>query len=304
MQKLLVPLMLSMLVTGCATTSLNNVESFNFIYYKKLANESNNIKNTKAFLAENNIKFNIYSIVDNVNTGSFGSILINGKRISFANKENNVWYKERSIDLENNELSSFYFRNNDRDIVKPLKNGKYFNTVYCADFTHAELSPNNETLVFPFTYLLTAMTKDNVQLAYSTSKSWNCDGYEFGDVIYKKTIRVSSTLNSARTTYDLKKGETVLNDSDKFNLITGDAIKKASIEKLNDAEMLQAWKDYLVTVNNSTNEVKVKQETKPVIKQEPAAELNGLDDAKYNCKELGFKAGSKEFGNCVFKLAK
>jgi hypothetical protein len=304
MKKLLLQLLVLMLFNGCSAKLYNGVESYNFNYYKKLANESTNIKNIKAFLTENSIRFNTYSIVDDLANGSFGSVLIDGKKWSFAYNETNTWVKDIILDFDNTELASFYFQNKDIDIVKPLKNGKYFYMVSCADLTHAELSQNNEAIVLPFTYLVTAMTKDKIQLTNSLVKNWNCDGYEFGEVIYKKNIRVSSNINSLKSTYEFKKGETILFDYDKLFIITGDAISKASYEKLNDAEMLQAWKDYLVTVNNSTNDVEIKQGIKPIIKEESASEFTGLDDAKNNCKELGFKVGSKEFGNCVLKLAK
>lgn len=294
-------LLVVFMIVGCAANG-NSIEGFSDAYYKKLASNSNNVKNTKVFLAENKIKFHTFTIDDNAQSGSFGSILMNGVRQSFVNTGFNEWVKANNIELERNELSSFYFENSALDKVNPLKNGKYFSIVSCADFTHAELGLNNETLVLPFTYMLTVMTKDNFQFVSSTTKFWNCDGYEFGDVIYKKNIKVSTTFNSVKVTYDLKKGSTVISDQDKISTIAKDAIMKASIEKINDTEMLQAWKDYLLTLNSSSIE-KIKEESKSVIKQEPV-ELSGLDEAKNNCKELGFKVGTKDFGNCVLKLAK
>ena len=297
---------MALMIYGCAISKKeNNIERLSDTYYKKTIIDSNNLKNTKAFLAENNIKFNTYTLVNNAETGSFGNILINGVRKNFVNKGVNDWVKANNIELEKNELSGFYFNNKEIDKIKPLKNGKYFYTVACTDFTHAELALNNETIVLPFTYLLTVLTKENARSIDSTTKYWSCDGYEFEEVIYKKNIKVSTTLSSSKITYDFKKGETAITEEDKLFIIAKDAIEKASIEKLNDVEMLQAWKDYLVTLNASNNEklIKVKEESKPIIKQE-SEEVKGLDDAKNNCKELGFKVGSKEFGNCVLKLAK
>ena len=305
MKKFLV-LFINLTIVGCATNNKGaNIERLSDTYYKKTIIDSYNLKNTKAFLAENNIKFNTYTVDNNNPTGTFGNVLINGVRKSYVNQGVNEWVKANNIELENNELSGFKFNNKEIDNIKPLKNGKYFYTFVCTDLTHAELALNNETIVLPFTYLLTVLTKENARSIDSTTKVWNCDGYEFEEVIYKKNIKVSTTLSSSKITYDFKKGETAITEEDKITIISKDAIEKASIEKLNDVEMLQAWKDYLVTLNASNNEklIKVKEESKPVIKLE-SEEIKGFDDAKNNCKELGFKVGSKEFGNCVLKLAK
>ncbi len=307
MKKLIV-LFVALMIYGCAISKKeNNIERYDTSYYLKIISQSSNLKSIKTFLGENNLKIRELTIFDNKPNGTFSSIWIDNKRMSYATPAFGTWAAKNFNGLIINELGSYFIPSKDIEKYKPLRNGKYLNMIVCGDLTHAEIALNNETLTLPVTYMLSAISKDNAQLTGSQSKLWDCDGYEFGDVIYKKSITVISVLNSTRLIPEFKNKENVIsNDEDKFGLIVAEALDKAGLEIINDVEMLQALKDYLITMNNSKEvkeEVKVKEEIRQVVKQE-STELKELDDAKNNCKDLGFKLGSKEFGNCVLKLAK
>jgi len=54
---------------------------------------------------------------------------------------------------------------------------------------------------------------------------------------------------------------------------------------------------------SSTSEPKIVESQPDVAKPENAYNENKLEDAKSKCIELGFKAGTEKFGECVLKLS-
>ena len=137
---------------GCAATNVN-VEHFDHSYYKKIIAESGNVKKTRVFLGENNIKLVSMSIVDNMPSGSLGSILINGERRSLVTPDMAKLTNDHYFYISDNELASYTVHPKDIGNYKPIKNGKYFNTVFCVDYTHANLAENNQSLILPISYI-------------------------------------------------------------------------------------------------------------------------------------------------------
>jgi hypothetical protein len=80
-----------------------------------------------------------------------------------------------------------------------------------------------------------------------------------------------------------------------MNDINGQAV--AAI--LADKDMLQALKDFKLTAHKISELPKVST-PEPAIQNQSV----NLDEPKVKCKNLGFKEGSKDFGNCVLQLMK
>jgi hypothetical protein len=251
--------------------------------------------------------FRYLNIYDNNTNGTFGNVVIDQQHKSFVNPGFFNLVSSTYNSLLNNEFASYIAEPTNLSNVQPLKNGKFITNVFCPDFTHATLDHGITEMVLPITYIIAAMATDQIAVTASTTKQWNCDGYEFGNVLYKKTKNIATSVNTSHIGFEFKKGKNNFTDVDRFDVLVLDAISKGAIEIVNDAERLQAMKDYLLTINNLQSETSVDKLVKAggreLIKQEQDI-INGLDDAKNSCTELGFKSGTKEFGNCVLKLAK
>ena len=71
--------------------------------------------------------------------------------------------------------------------------------------------------------------------------------------------------------------------------------------------MLQALKDYILT---GSKKIAVEQPSKttvtePITAPQPSTNQSvNLDSFKTQCKELGFKVGTADYGNCVLQLMK
>lgn len=296
-------LLILVIVTGCAAVS-SNVAREDYDYYKKNLSASNNLKNIKEFLSSSNIKLIGVTITDNKPLGSFGNININGTRMSYASPEFNTMSHGLANSLTNLELGGYYVLAKDLEKHAPLKNGKYFNTSFCLDYSHTNVAPDNSSISLPIIYLVSVMSKEQAQAAHALVKVWDCDGYEFGEIIYKKKIISTSNINDLKVSYELKPGASTLTDNDRFTYLVADAIAKGVVDRINDVDMLQAMKDY--TVSLSTNNASSEAQKTSNIKEKSSGteDTLGLEDAKNSCKDLGFKLGSKEFGNCVLKLSK
>jgi hypothetical protein len=116
------------------------------------------------------------------------------------------------------------------------------------------------------------------------------------------------------TTYETAKlSLTKLNENlpfssfDKVALIIRDMSVQAMTAMLTDADLLQALKDYKLTGGKKLIE--------PVVNKAPVSESSSIttnnqapavnmEKYKAQCKDLGFKLGTTDYGNCVLQLMK
>jgi hypothetical protein len=129
-----------------------------------------------------------------------------------------------------------------------------------------------------------------------------------GEVLYKKKIKVSSSIETAKLSL-VKLNESLPYSSwDNMNLIIRDMSSQAMTAMLTDADLFQALKDYRLTDGK-------KLDLPTVINKEPVSESSSttiknqvpvvkMEKYKTQCKELGFKLGTTNYGNCVLQLMK
>jgi len=229
-------------LSGCA--SITHVENWDDSYYKQEIRNSDHVSELKKFLGENKIKLSGLAIVDNKPNGNYSHILIDGSFKTFVSTETSTFFNKVVTSL-GFELGAYYVTAQDLYKFPAQKNGKYYNTVFCTDLSHSNLSPNLESLTLPITYMLTTASKEDLIQVSTEKKIWDCDGYEFGDIIYKKSVNLTSTLDNAKIKYQFHNGENKLSDQDKVNLLTYDVVSKGVLARLSDLELLKAWRDLL-----------------------------------------------------------
>jgi hypothetical protein len=151
------------------------------------------------------------------------------------------------------------------------------------------------------------MTEEQRQILFKTPAQSDCGKDSVsGDIFYKKKLQISSNPNSAKISFVLTDKTKPLTSNDNLNIILKDMGNQAMTAILTDAEMLQALKDYRIT---GGKKIAVEQPSKttvtePVITPPSTNQSVNLDSFKTQCKELGFKVGTADYGNCVLQLMK
>lgn len=281
-----------LLLIGC-TAPTSNIKSYKDDYYSNQANNSKNVKELKRFLSENSIKIILGGTTDN-NQGALSNVIDNGQSYNFTTPNYTTW-------MQQNVKSVMYF------VLEPfsysdVQNKSYFQEKrfllhICADYKHAAVAQNIQSLTVPFKYILSQITSLQIKES-KISRWWDCSEAGLGEVIYQKDITVSSSLDSIKIEFEGVNPSLVLSSEAKITLLAKDVMDKANILLLDDAELLQAWKNYQLTKSTSNKPMATKQNT---LVHDQTTPLH-LEEFKAQCQDLGFKAGTSDFGNCVLEL--
>jgi hypothetical protein len=235
--------MFTAILCGCAPQI--HVGTWDDSYYKQEIRNSKNVLELKKFLVENKMIQSDIAITDNKPNGNYSRIVIDGSTKSYVTPETSKFVNSIANSLSFLELGSHLVIPKDLYKLPAQKDGKYFNTVFCTDLSHSNLSSNLDGLTLPITYMLTNASKEDLIEGFSLIKYWDCDGYEFGNIIYKKTVTLTSSLNSAKIKYQFQDGENSLSDQDKMNLLIYDVVSQGVLVRLSDLDLVKAWKEFL-----------------------------------------------------------
>ena len=291
-------LFFTLLIYGCATKPFNNANKVEYNNYHEVVSKSASFVDMKNYLLTNNLKLGSIVIISWSQVSGLANFMVDGiSNNLFTTPENRQWLRATMDDFVTSEFAAF---------VKSDAEGIFLN--YCGDFANASVGNNGTTGVVEYTYFLTNMTdiqRKNV-LTQSGLSDCNYDAV-FGDIIYKKKIKVSSSIETAKLSF------TKLNDSlpfsswDNVGLLIRDMSSQAMTAMLTDADLFQALKDYKLTGG--------KKSIEPVVNKIPVSESSStttnnqvpavnMEKYKAQCKELGFKLGTTDYGNCVLQLMK
>jgi hypothetical protein len=128
-----------------------------------------------------------------------------------------------------------------------------------------------------------------------------------GDILYRKKIKVSSNPSTSKLTITRKQEGLPNTSEDDLSLTIGDLSVQAMSAMLTDSDLLQVLKDYKLTGGKKNepavvNKIPISDKSETV-KNNPVSSVN-LEKFKEQCKDLGFKLGTPDYGNCVLQLMK
>jgi hypothetical protein len=267
------------IISGCTTTG--NIAKYDDEYYRQRIIKSDSLQQLKEYLASSKQKLSVNSIVFE---GSI-NVPIDGNLKTFTLNKTHLL-----------NTGNLLFNYGLSGVIAPTSN---YVLLYCADYLHANISDNFESGAVEISYTLSNMSNDEF-LALKTANISDCGSLALlsSNIIYKKNTQITSNLNDTKI-IPVKFDNSIaqLEDIEKFTFLINDVIGKAVTTILTDKDMLQALKDFKLTAHKIT-EVSEVSVPEPAIQNQT---LN-LDDSKAKCKNLGFKEGSKDFGNCVLQI--
>ena len=284
-------------LTGCVTTQSTNIVSLGDEYYREIISKSDIHKSLKEYLLKNNIKLNGMNYISNVPTGALGNIALDGQMKSMVSLDNNKWFRATMDMLLSSEMAGF------------ILEAPGYQLSYCGDYTHAIVGQNGTYFKMDYTYFLSKTTEQQSKQTINMLSDCNYDSF-LGDVFYKKIISKSATYNAVKVSAIRVDNAKPMSSEDILSLIMKDTADQAITSMLTDPDLLQALKDYKLTgglkiTESATTKNKVivpdSSLSVPSINKEATIEL---DKFKVQCKELGFKLGTTDYGNCVLQLMK
>lgn len=292
-KRILVVLFLLLTLSGCAS-SLSNVITYGDEYYRDSLAKSKNTQELKEYLKQNNIKFSSLLYQSNLPAGGHSSIMLGGQLQNFTSKVNSDWNKSIIFNVPHIELSGL--------LTFPATAG--YILTFCADFTHAHIGEDGNSGSMEYSYFLSKMTGEEVQLylkPHTMLSDCEISGL-LGNVFYMKKVHVSSNPSIAKVSAVLKDKSQPLKPLDNLSLISRDMADQATTAMLTDGEMLQAFKAFRLTGDKQPQSA-IPMATSP-FSHEPINENKSLslDGFKTQCQALGFKVGTTAFGNCVLEL--
>ncbi len=269
------------IIAGCATTG--NIAKYDDDYYRQRIIKSDSLQQLKEYLASSKQKLSVISFVFE---GNF-NVPMDGNLKTFTLNKTHLL-----------NTGNLLFNYGLSGVIAPTSN---YVLLYCADYLHANISDNFESGAVEISYTLSNMSNDEF-LALKTANISDCGSLALlsSNIIYKKNTQITSNLNDTKI-IPVKFDNSIaqLEDIEKYTVLINDMIGQTVTAILTDRDMLQALKDYKLTAGIVSKDSKA---TAPA--PEPAIQnqtLN-LDDSKAKCKNLGFKEGSKDFGNCVLQI--
>jgi hypothetical protein len=291
-------LFFTLLIYGCATKPISNVNDFSANYYREIVSKSKNHQDFKDYLLKNNMKLGSLVSMSYSQLGGLANYGLDGQRTSFFYEENNKWLKRTMSSFVVSELSGL------------LLDVEGYTLSFCGDFGHATMGDNGAFGSAEYTYFLSNITEAQRQLFFQQPVLSDCENDALlGDVFYKKKIKVSSNLSTAKVTTTKKDESLPITSLDSVSLILYDLSQQAMTAMLTDADLLQALKDYRLTGGKKLAEPTVINKA-PVSESSSSTTTNiqapavNMEKYKTQCKELGFKLGTTDYGNCVLQLMK
>ena len=288
--KILALLCALLTISGCGS-SLSNVIKYDDEYYMESLAKSKNTQALKEYLKQNNIKLSLLIYKSNLPSGALGAVLLGGQIVNYTSKVQNKWLVGNMTILPSMEFSGL------------SQDAAGYTLTYCGDFTHANIGEDAQSGSMEYTYFLSKMTINDRQLFLKSGMLSNCElKEELGNIFYTKKINVSSNASIAKVSTVRKDKSQPLKPNDNFGLILKDMADQAMTAMLTDEEMLQAFKTFRLAGD------KLPAPEKPMAispaSQEPISRNQSLnlEGYKAQCNELGFKAGTQDFGNCVLEL--
>ncbi|MEN9898054.1 MAG: hypothetical protein RLZZ66_1703 [Pseudomonadota bacterium] len=289
-------LFFTLLIYGCATKPITNVNDYSANYYRDIVSKSKNYQDFKDYFLKNNMKLGTLVSMSYSQFGGLANYGLDGERKSFFYEENNKWLKRTMSNFVVSELSGL------------IVDVEGYTLTFCGDFGHASMGDNGAFGTAEYTYFLSNITEAQRQLFFQQPVLSDCE-YDalLGDVFYKKKVKVSSNISTAKVT-TIKKDESLpITSLDSVSLILYDLSEQAMTAMLTDADLFQALKDYKLTGGKKLIE--------PVVNKAPVSESSStttniqapavnMEKYKTQCKELGFKLGTADYGNCVLQLMK
>ena len=276
-------------INGCATTE-TNVARFDDEFYRQSIIKSANNQQLKEYSTKNNIKFTDTYWNFNAPSGALHAVVIDGKTTSWISDTTTKFLNESTANLVKSGLGGINVAETGRDI---------YSLRFCGDFTHANIGENASSGAMEYSYSVSSMSNDELQAAIKGTSIVDCESAVpfSGNVIYKKKIQVSSNASNAKISPIMVNKSLPITNKENLSLILKDMIGQAVLAILTDKEMIQALKDYRLTESKAPQPPKVAM-------SEPSAQNQAvnLDNFKAKCKDLGFKEGSKDYGNCVLQL--
>ena len=297
-----IALFLTLFISAC-TPTISNVTNLDGEYYKDLVIKSKIHKDLKEYLLKNDIKLATVIGMSYSTIGGLANVGMDGQRRNFFTAENNLWLKNILGLYITSELSGV------------ILEAPGYTLSFCADYNHAIISENGTFGKIEYNYYLSNMNEEQRQKLFKQPVLSDCSyDHLLGDIFYKKRIQISSSISSLKIVYTKTKENMPITTLDNYSLIIRDMADQASLAMLTDSELLQALKDYKLTgkkkiiepiiepiIENKNNEnltaplpININQSTTAV----------DLDKFKTQCKELGFKLGTTDYGNCVLQLMK
>jgi hypothetical protein len=284
---------------GCATKSISNINRLSSNNFHEIVTNSKNYKDIKEYLLKNNMKLGTIVTMSYSTLGSLANYGIDGERKSFYTEENNKWLKRTMSDFVVSELSGL------------LIDVEGYTLTFCGDFGNATMGDNGAFGSAEYTYFLSNITEDQRQLIFKQPAALSDCEYDalLGDVFYKKKIKVSSNASTTKVVTVKKDENSPITSSDSVSLILYDLSQQAMTAMLTDADLLQALKDYRLTGGKKLAEPTVINKA-PVSESSSSTTTNiqapavNMEKYKTQCKELGFKLGTTDYGNCVLQLMK
>ncbi|AEF99453.1 hypothetical protein Metme_1017 [Methylomonas methanica MC09] len=114
--KLLFIVAFAMLLVGCSSIN-TNVAMFGTENYREGITSSENYRNLKEYLLNNDIKLYPIVSVSNSPSGALGRIPVNGTALSMVSKDNNKWLQDSMNTLINSELQGIVLNKYDEDAL-------------------------------------------------------------------------------------------------------------------------------------------------------------------------------------------
>jgi hypothetical protein len=285
----------SVIISGCASIQQTNLANLGNEHYREKIVKSKTTQEIKEYAISNNIKFILIHTSSNANTNSF---VINGATQNLITLEGNKWLGSIMDELVITELATVRANS-----VTP----NVYTLTYCGDFTHMSMGENGSSGKMEFSYYLSNLS-DEQRGSFLVPRTYSdcaISGF-LGDVFYKNKVEVSSSPSNAKISVAPIDKSKPITGLDNVSLVLKDMASQAMTAMLSDAEMLQALKDYRLT---GGKKIPVEQPSKatvtePIITPPSTNQSVNLDSFKIQCKELGFKVGTADYGNCVLQLMK
>jgi hypothetical protein len=280
---------------GCVAIKETNIAKLGDEYYIGNITKSDIHRDIKEYLKQNRITIGTIISSSNLPTGSLGNIVLDGVGKSIATQDGTKWGRDIMSMLIISELTGLI-----------VEKAGYVLT-YCGDYTHSSIAENGVSGSVEYTYYLSDMTEEQRQSMLKLPMQSDCglDSY-LGNLIFKKKIRVNSSLGNAKLSITEIDKNQPITKLDNVSVILKDMANQASMALLTDAEMLQALKDYRLTGGKklTVEQPSKTTVTEPITTSPTSNQSVNLDNFKTQCKELGFKVGTADYGNCVLQLMK
>ena len=293
-------LFFTLLIYGCATKLTTNLNVLGYSNFHENLSKSSSFIELKNYLLKNNMKLGGFVMLSGSpnTTYGLGNVGLDGDRKSFfVTDENKNWLRNTMKSFVLSEFSAFMY------------DSEGLNLSYCGDFANAIIGDNGEFGTIEYTYFLSNMTEVQRQIFLKQQALDDCN-YDavLGDVFYKKKVKVNSSPTIAKLIIIKKDENYPITSLDNLSLTVTDQSVQAMTAMLTDADLLQALKDYKLTGGKKLAEPAVINKT-PVSESTTTTTNNqvpavNMEKYKTQCKELGFKLGTTDYGNCVLQLMK